>query len=286
MVNEFLKWGMGVVASAGFVGGVGFLMRDTLSKLLTKSVEHNFEKKLEKFKSDIRESERELEQMRNYLASTRSSRNSVLQTKKFEAAENLMRIRQFLGGFTVVAQYMQILKIDELMKSGGDPKIDGFIDAITKPLNLQQKMQDYARFDKDITKLYLSERTVRVFEIYETIMLHSVATLQILAFPMPKKQNLLKEGDLSKKIIEFVPSSQSGFEEFGEKYVYYWYDYFYAEILKELKNELIGEGNMTNDTDSAARLALDFKEAQFQVRTSLKKYGLSENLINDDVSAG
>lgn len=90
-------------------------MRDTLSKLLTKSVEHNFEKKLEKFKSDIRESERELEQMRNYLASTRSSRNSVLQAKKFEAAENLMRIRQFLGGFTIVAQYMQILKINELM---------------------------------------------------------------------------------------------------------------------------------------------------------------------------
>lgn len=283
MINEFLKWVLGVVASASFLGGVGFLMRDSLGKLLTKSVEHQFEKKLEKFKSEIRESEKELEQIRNYLASSRSSRNSLLQTKKFEAAENLIRIRQFLCGFTLVVQYMQILKIDELMKNGGDPKIAGFIEAITKPLNLQQKMQEYSKFDKDTTKLYLSERTVDVFEIYEKIIFHSIATLQVLSISMPKKRSILKEGDLSKKIIELVPSSKSGFEEFGERYAYHWHDYFYSEILRELRNELNGESNMNEDTNSAAKLALDSREAKLQVRASLKQYGLSDDFINDDI---
>ena len=284
MINEFLKWGAGVVASAGFLGGVGFFMRDYLSKLLTKSVEHNFEKKLEKFKSDIRESERELEQIRHYIASSRSSRDSVLQTKKFEAAENLIRIRQFLCGFTAVVQYMQVLKIDELMKSGGDPKIDGFMEAITKPLNINQRMQEYGKFDKDTPKLYLSERVVSVFEIYESIIIHAIATLQLLALPMPKKQDILKKGDISKRIIELVPSSQSCFEQFGETHIYYWHDYFYREILKELRNELVGESNKIKDTDSAARLALDFRNVQLQVSTILKQHGLSEGLINDSVS--
>ncbi|HBV8971372.1 TPA: hypothetical protein MD887_005030 [Klebsiella oxytoca] len=283
MANEVLKWCLSVVASAGFIGGIGFIARESLGKLLTKSIDHKFETELEKFKSDIREGEKELEQIRSYISSLRTNRDSVLQSKKFESAENLIAIRQFLSSFTMAVQYMQMLKVDEIIKMGDDQNINNFMEAITKPLNINKKMEEYSKFNKDIMKLYLNDNTIKAFEIYETIMTYALISLQLLSIPMSRKYNILKDGSLSKKIIEVVPSSKEGFDKFGENYVYYWHDYFYADVLKKLREELIGEVNMNNDTKSAERLALDFKKAQVNIQKSLRENGLPQNLLNKDV---
>ncbi|MBM9446073.1 hypothetical protein JVW49_26320, partial [Klebsiella pneumoniae] len=66
-------------------------------------------------------------------------------------------------------------------------------------------------------------------------------------------------------------------------YIYYWHDYFYADVLKKLREELIGEVNMNNDTKSAERLVLDFKKAQVNIQNSLRENGLPQNLLNKDV---
>ena len=262
MANEVLKWCLSVVASAGFIGGIGFIARESLVKLLTKSIEHKFETELEKFKSDIREGEKELEQIRSYISSLRTSRDSVLQSKKFESAENLIAIRKFLSSFTMAVQYMQMLKVDEIIKMGDDQNLNNFMEVITKPLNINQKLEEYSKFNKDVMKLYLNDNTIKAFEIYETIMIYALISLQLLSIPMSRNYNILKDGSLSKKIIEVIPSSKEGFDKFGESYIYYWHDYFYVDVLKKLREELIGEVNMNNDTKSAERLALDFKKAQ------------------------
>ncbi|WP_454777120.1 hypothetical protein [Klebsiella oxytoca] len=273
MANEVLKWCLSVVASAGFIGGIGFIARESLVKLLTKSIEHKFETELEKFKSDIREGEKELEQIRSYISSLRTSRDSVLQSKKFESAENLIAIRKFLSSFTMAVQYMQMLKVDEIIKMGDDQNLNNFMEVITKPLNINQKLEEYSKFNKDVMKLYLNDNTIKAFEIYETIMIYALISLQLLSIPMSRNYNILKDGSLSKKIIEVIPSSKEGFDKFGESYIYYWHDYFYVDVLKKLREELIGEVNMNNDTKSAERLALDFKKAQVNIQKSLRKMG-------------
>lgn len=283
MANEVLKWCLSVVASAGFIGGIGFIARESLVKLLTKSIEHKFETELEKFKSDIREGEKELEQIRSYISSLRTSRDSVLQSKKFESAENLIAIRKFLSGFTMAVQYMQMLKVDEIIKMGDDQNLNNFMEVITKPLNINQKLEEYSKFNKDAMKLYLNDNTIKAFEIYETIMIYALISLQLLSIPMSRNYNILKGGSLSKKIIEVIPSSKEGFDKFGESYIYYWHDYFYVDVLKKLREELIGEVNMNNDTKSAERLALDFKKAQVNIQKSLRENGLPQNLLNKDV---
>ncbi|MGS3344518.1 hypothetical protein [Citrobacter amalonaticus] len=283
MDNELLKWFLSVFATTGFISGVGFLLRDSLGKFFAKSIEHKFDTKLEKFKSDIREGEKELEQIRNYISSLRTSRDSALQSKKFEAAENLIKIRQFLSGMTMAVQYMQILNVKEIMKIEDNHKIDEFISVITKPLNINEKLEEYKRFDKDIIKLYLSDGTINSFEIYESIIMDALITLQVLSVPLVRKHNILKEGSLSKKIIEVIPFSKEGFDKYGEQYIYQWHDYFYSDILKKLRSELIGESNLLNDTKSAERLALDFKKTEVNIKQTLANLGLSQGLINESV---
>ena len=166
---------------------------------------------------------------------------------------------------------------------GDDQNLNNFMEAITKPLNISQKFEEYAKFNKDIMKLYLNDNTIKSFEIYESIMIYALISLQLLSIPMSRKYNILKEGTLSKKIIEVIPSSKEGFDKYGENYIYYWHDYFYADVLKKLREELIGEVNMNNDTKSAERLVLDFKKAQVNIQNSLRENGLPQNLLNKDV---
>lgn len=282
MIDEFLKWIIGVVTSVGFLTLIGYLMRNSIGRFFTKSIEYRFEKKIERFKSDIREGEKELEQVRSYLSSIRSGRDTVLQGKKFAAAESLIQVRQFLYEFNMAITYIKMLKIDELSKKSGDHKVKGFLDAIIKPIKIDEKLEGYKKFDTTTPKLYLSDRTVTVFEIYESIMLCGGITIKFLDIAPDQVSDFMTYESLVKKIIEFIPSSKDGFETYGDNYVFYWSDYFYKEVLKQLRNELIGDSNMAKDTELAAKLAIDFRDAQQIVKESLGKYGLSEELMNSN----
>lgn len=281
-MNDILKWVLGVITSVGFLSGLGYLLRDTIGRYFSKAVEHRFEKKMEKFKADIRESEKELEQIRGYIYSARSGRDSIIQSKKFEAAENLIKIRQYLYGFNLVCRYLQMIRIDDLYKKSDDENVKSFIHAIVSPLNLDAKFEEYNKFDKDTPKLYLSEKTIKTFEVFEGINMTGAATLKMLEFSSVTQSNLITAESIVKKIVELAPWSNDLFEKHGESYVYYWNEYFYNELLKEIRNDLSGDGNMIKDTEQAAKLAFDFRETQLKLQESLSKFGLPTDLVRTD----
>lgn len=279
MMNEFWKWVIGVITSTGFLVSVAYLMRETLSKFLTKSVEHKFEKKLEVFKADIRDSEKELEQIRTFIVSARRERDSILQSKRFESAEALLHLRQKLSQFSMLVEYLKIIKIDEVIKSSNEQKVIEFINTLIKPFNIDENLKVLGEIDRTLPRLYLSERSIKVFDAYESIIMHSVSVMKILSISL-EPGKYVKTDPLVKIIIELVPPSKAGFEQFGEGYVFQWATHFYNETLQELRNELFGTANINNDTDSAETSALDVRRAQINLRQSLQAAGLSETLLN------
>lgn len=283
MHNEFLKWLLGVITSAGLLTFLAFFMRTTLSKIFTRTIEFQFEKKFEKFKADIRDNETELGQIRTFLSSARRERDSALQNKRFEAAEQLMRSRQFLSQLTPLVEYTKLLKTEEILKDNDNPKISNFINTLIGPFNIDEKLNTYKSFDKTIMNLYLSEKTKKTFEIYEFIIFSAVTTMKLLSIPGLKvTSNIFKKEQLVKMVIEEVPPSKKGFDDFGDNYIYYWANYFYEHTLTELRNELHGDGNMSKDTEAATRIAIDSRSAQYDIRSSLNKYGLSDSLLKPE----
>lgn len=285
MFDEFLKWFLGVITSAGLIGGVVFLIRDTVSKLFYKSVEHRFEKKLEAFKAGIRDNEKELDQIRSFLVSSRRERDSAIQAKRLEAAETLMRARRGLSELSMLVEYMRILNTEQILKDGDDPKIAEFIKTIVEPIAIEEKVKQLGAIDKTFPRLYLSEQSLNVFDVYESIMLHAAMMMKIFSMPLRDKSNLIKAGSLSKKVLELVPASKEGFDKWGDSYAYHWSTYFHDEILKALRREVSGSDDMTRDTESIQKLALDSRRAQMNIRTALEQAGLPDNLIKADVSA-
>ncbi|MFO3842224.1 hypothetical protein [Citrobacter freundii] len=283
MDNEFLKWSIGVLASSGIIGGVGILFRDTLGRFMGKAIEHKFEKKIEEFKSEVREGEKELEQMRAYLSSARSGRDSLLQAKRFEAAENLIKIRQYLYSFNMVIVYMKMLKIEELSKNINDHKVKAFIDAIIQPLKLDEKFEEYKKFDVDTPTLYLSDRAIKAFQIHQGIIMVGAAKLKMLSVAVENTPEFINGDSLIAQIVDYIPSSESGFKEFGLTYVFQWHEYFREELLKEIRKDLNVDGNIKRDAESAAMLAIGARDAQQKVKESIKQYGLSDDLLNHEM---
>jgi len=276
---DLQAWILSVIASGGLIAGAGFLMRDTVAKFFAKSIEHRFEKRLESFKSGIRDNEAELAHIRSFLASSHRDRESMSHAKRVEAAETLMRARHRYSQLNMLVEYMKLLKIEQILKKQNDPKIAEFIGSLIAPFDTDEKMKALGEIDLTGPRLYLNERSLKSFEVYQQIVSSAVMTLKFLAIPIDGKEGILKAGALSKAVIDLAPNSKEGFEKFGEGYAYYWATYFHDEIVKSLRDEISGSSNDVKDTDSVQKVAMASRRAQLNVRSLLEQAGLPESLI-------
>ncbi len=274
-----MEWLISVISSSGLIVIIGYLMRDTVAKFFSKAVEHRFDKKLETFKAGIRDNEKELDEIRSFLVSGKRERDSAIQSKRLEAAETLLRARHVLSQLTMLVEYMTILNTEQILKDRNDPKISEFIDALVKPFDVDGKMKQLGAIDKTVPRLYLSDKSLRIFDAYENITLQAVMILKLLATPLSDKGKLIKAGKLSEKVIELVPSSKEGFDKWGEDYAYHWSKHFHDEILRSLRHEVAGTDDLTRDIESIEFLTMESRRAHNSVRTSLAMAGLSEELL-------
>lgn len=282
MGNEIINWLVDVAASISITALIGYICRNPISRFMTKAVEHRFDKKLEEYKSEIRGNEKELAQMRDYLSSVRSGRDSFLQMRKFKSAESLIKARRFLNEFNMAVSFMQMFKIEALFENIDDHKIQSLIDSLVKPLNLDDKASEYRKFDLDTPRLYLSDKTMRVFDIYSGIIMISVGKLKMLETKNKEASGIITCNNLIENIIDLLPNTKASFDKHGDSFIFQMHDYFRRELLNEIKNELTGDSNMARDTALAAELALGVRNAQIKLKDAIAHHHIPDALINTD----
>lgn len=285
MPEDFWTWLLNLALTSGVLGVIAYLLRDTVAKFLSKSVEQRFETQMEKFKAEIRDNEKELNDIRSFLTSARRERDSAIQAKRLEAAETLLRARHSLSQLSMLVEYMKILNGEQILKDADDPKITEFVETIIKPFDVDEKIKAMGSFDKTGAKLYLSDKALKAFDAYESIIIQATMMMKLYSIPLRDKGNLINAGSLSKTIIELVPGSKEGFDKFGEGCAYYWAKYFHDEILRLLRHEVTGADDLSRDTKSAEQVALEARQAQINVRSTLQQKGLPDTLIKADESA-
>lgn len=285
MLSDFWSWLLSVAVSTGLIGAIAYFLRDALGGFFAKAIEHRFERKLEKFKADIRNNEKELEQIRSFLVSSRRERDSAIQSRRLEAAEMLLRARHALAQLSMLVEYMKVLNTEQILNEAADPKIAEFVDLLVKPFDIDEKLKQLGSIDKTYPRLYLSEKSLKAFDAYESIILNAAMMMKFFTINLPKKGRFIKASNLSKTIIELVPPSKEGFEKFGEGYAYHWATYFHDEILRALRHEISGADDMARDAESAERLVMDSRRAQMNIAASLEQVGLPDTLIKPDENA-
>jgi hypothetical protein len=281
MPEGFVEWLVNLISTTGVIGVVGFLLRDTVATYLTKAVEHRFEKQIETFKAEIRDNEAELDQIRSFLVSARRERDTTLQAKRLEAAEILMQARQGLSQFSMLIEYMKMLNGKMILELGEDRKIIEFVETLLKPFDVDGILKTVGAIDKTLPRLYLSDKSLKLFNVYESIIMQAVMMMKLYSIPLRDKSKLIKAGTLSKSILELVPGAKQAFDEYGEEHAYYWATYFHDQILRSLRDEVSGADDPGKDTKSIEQLALESRQAQMNIRASLQRSGLPETLLKD-----
>jgi len=89
MLDIILSWLGHSVAAAGLLAIGGYLARGMLEARLTRSVQHEFDKKLAQFKGELDEEARRRETLRSAAFAASLAQRNALATKRIEAAQLL-----------------------------------------------------------------------------------------------------------------------------------------------------------------------------------------------------
>jgi hypothetical protein len=284
-MNDLADWLIGVILSSGLVGALALLMREALAVYFGKAIEHRLEKKLEDFKAAIRVNEQELDQMRSFLLSAKRDRDTLIQAKRLEAAELLLKARGALSQFTMLAEYLKILNIEKIMDEGNDPKIQQFVGVLTEPFKIDENLKVFGAVDKTLPRLYLGEHSLKAYEAYEAVIFHAVMLIKLLSVPLSGKSVVLRKGYIGNKVIEVVPTSKSGFDKWGDSYAFQWTSYLHDEILRRLRAEISGRADAQRDVQSIQDAVVASRKAQAEIKEMVKSLGLSDDLIKPQSAA-
>ena len=194
----------------------------------------------------------------------------------------MIRIRKFLDEFNMAIFYMQMFKIDALFESVDDPKIQNLIDVIIKPLKIDEKAEEYRKLDQDTPRLYLSDKTMKIFDVYSDIIMVGVSKLRMLETKIQNTSDIVTSDKVINRILELLPNAKEGFEKHGDSFMCQFHGHFRRELLMELKNELDENNNMVKDTNSAVELAMGIRSVKVRVQETIEQYNIPDTLINTE----
>jgi hypothetical protein len=262
-------------------------LKETILKFLTGAIVSKFAIHLEQAKSELREKEqrlsqqfssqeKELERISDHLSHLRRERDTALLNKKIEAAEKILKACTVLANLTMAVEILKVLnvsKISENLSSQEKIKIFTEISDLTK---IRAHLEELTVVDRNVAKLYLSERSLTHFDVYALVVCHAAMTLTALSAGM-SINDMFKKDALRGKVENLVPTSKEGFEKYGEVYAYQWVDWLFTETVKSLREDIHGTTQADYDFSSAADLAYTTKRAQLQAVQMLEEAGLSSD---------
>jgi hypothetical protein len=200
-----------------------WLGRRLIETRLTKTVEHEFNTRLEALRAefrtkeellraDLRSKETEIAALRSGAMTAMASRQMALDKRRLEAVDQLWSAVTALGSAKAVSAFMAVVKFDAaaeeaaknpkvremfaLMSTGFDPtKIDSSGSARARP--------------------FVSQMTWALFAAYQAIATQAVLKLQIIKLGVGA--NLLDKNAVSRLVKAALPHHAESVDRFGER---------------------------------------------------------------------
>lgn len=127
---SFLDW-LPAVTTTGVLGLALWLGRKLIVTRLKNSVRHEFDIKLEKLRSDLRASEREIRAVQETALSALTTAKGAIDQRRIDAIDQLWEgLIEARKGVTAV-HLVGILKLNNIAREMSDPKMQQMMDTIT-----------------------------------------------------------------------------------------------------------------------------------------------------------
>ncbi len=220
--------------------------RKTIATYFTRGIEHEFEKKLEKLRSELRVRENELraeiQAGENEIAALRSgaltgiaSRQAALDQRRLRAAEEIWAAVVALGPARVVSEMLSSIRFERAAKEvQTDLKMRSVFQKIGSTIDLTKMASSSA----ESARPFVPPSVWAAFLAYRTIVGRAVAKLEILKTGVGS--DILNKELVPKLIKAVLPHQSSLVDEFGEDGYFVFVEELEANLLKEIQNMLAG----------------------------------------------
>jgi len=265
------------ISTTAFLALALWLARNLIATRLTKSVQHEFDTKLESlrgelrkneelFKADLRAKETEISVLRSDAMTAMASRQVAFDKRRLEAIDQLWTTYIDLGSAKMISVLMSGYNLDKVFeRAPHEPKLResfkiagaGFVEK-----NIDFRIAQKAR-------PFVSPMAWALFSAYQAIVMQAVATLKLIEFGIGNK-DLLDKDSVKKLVKVALPNYDAYIEEHGDKVFHLLLNILEENLLDEFRKMMAGEEDDKEAVERAAKIV----EAANLVTNSTKQGGL------------
>jgi hypothetical protein len=262
--------------------------REALGKYIARFVQHRFDERIEKLKSDLRLSEekfaadlranqQQLRSLADVTLSLRSSRQAALDARRLQAVEKLWAAKIATDRMIMAARLVSSLNMDEMFKVAetGDPKISKFAGMLDQMTGLDLK-KDAIPASALTEQPFLPPKVWVIFSAYQSIIVTSVLFLKALADGASKFLN--KEDLLKPTMLLALPEYKDYIEKYGFSGYYHLLEVLNKKLLQAITEML--EGRDLDDATLKRSAEIISTAQQFSVE---KKLEIPESLRGPEI---
>ncbi len=251
-----------------------WLFRSVISTRLTKSVQHEFDSKIqtlqmelrkseESFKADIRNKETQIEALRSGAISGLANRQIALDKRRIDAVDQLWSGVVDLGPAKMVSTLISAFNYEGVSKlSSTDPQVRKFfadLEGASNIKNMQGMLGSKAR-------PFVSQIAWAIFSAYRAIVFLAVTKLYLLKAGLDVP-DVLKAFNIIPLIQVALPHQIEYVEKGGDSVYHQLLEELEFSLLKELDNILKG---VESDKESVERAAAILKESDKMMKSISK----------------
>lgn len=257
---DLTAWFPSLTTAALFAAAL-WLGRNIISTRLTRSVEHEFNAKLESVRSQMRESEErlkaeiraketEIAALRSGALTAMSSRQIAIDRRRLEAVDQLWASVTALAPARTIAAFMSSISFERAAPiTERDPKARQAFEIMGAAFDI--KNLDLSGASK--ARPFLSPMVWATFYALQSVVMHAVMRWHILKSGLGNK-DLMDNEAISKLIKVALPHYSDYIDKFGPSAYYYLLEALDEQLLKEIQQMLSGVEADKSSIERAAEI--------------------------------
>ncbi|RVT53976.1 hypothetical protein [Rubrivivax albus] len=262
-------WWLPSLTTAGVLGAIAWLAREWIGARLTKTIQHEFDQKLEQLRSDLRESEEKLKArirekegeiaaLRSGALSALASRHAALDKRRLEAIDQIWTAFRVLEPARSLATSMGFIKFESAAELvANDPRARQFFEMLGgsfDPSKLDLSAADMAR-------PYLTPMVWAVFSAIRSVAMHTAMRWMVLKGALGK-QDYADSDAIRALVVKVLPHYEDYLKEHGPSVYYIVLQALEARLLEELRTMMSGVETDRASLEQAAEIVKAANELQ------------------------
>lgn len=228
-----------------------WLFRSLISVRLTKSVESEFNTKLEKLKAELRSKEGTIESLRSGAMSGLISRQSKLYERQLEAIEEVWAAVIELGKAKYISAAMAVLKYEECAKQAAtDPRFRQVFEIMGSGFDIKNVQLGTA----SKARPFLSPLAWAYYSAYQAIVLLDAMKFETLRLGLESPEKFLNSEGVTNLVKAVLPHQSDYLSKYGSGVHHYLVEEIERQLLSELQNMQQGAAADQENAERAAEI--------------------------------